>query len=60
MLTKDVKSIKDVAKGGKDFAKEIKTGVKNIKKQMRAGGMTDLSGDGKITKKRCVNRTRCN
>ena len=32
MLTKDVKGIKDIAKGGKDFIREIKKGAKNVKR----------------------------
>ena len=32
MLTKDVRSIKDIAKGGKDFIGELKKGAKNIKR----------------------------
>ena len=35
MLVKDVKSIKDVAKGGKDFIKLIGKGAKNVGKGIR-------------------------
>ena len=34
MLVKDVKGIKDIAKGGKDFINEIKKGAKRIKQEI--------------------------
>jgi hypothetical protein len=35
MLAKDVKSIKDIAKGGKDFLKELHQGAKNVSQDIK-------------------------